>query len=153
MPAQVTKVLRSSSVSDGAGNVRADSVLAELRAHGVQEVQSQTFKHEGESSEEVFSWIQAAAADAPVVILHHESPAPLTTTMTSTTRRILSTGDNSTVPELTEFEISQYQICMWTGIGFVLLLLVSVCSIAQMEVIPDSILYAKFQSGRTGKSD
>jgi hypothetical protein len=36
---------------------------------------------------------------------------------------------------------------------FVLLLLVSVCCIAKMEVIPDSLLYAKFQSGRTEKRD
>jgi hypothetical protein len=42
------------------------------------------------------------------------------------------------------------QICLWTAVGFVLLLGASVCSVAQMEVIPDSLLYAKFQSGRTG---
>jgi hypothetical protein len=42
------------------------------------------------------------------------------------------------------------QICLWTAVGFVLLLGASVLSVAQMEVIPDSLLYAKFQSGRTG---
>ncbi len=45
------------------------------------------------------------------------------------------------------------QICLWTAIAFVLLTIVSVCGIAKMEVIPDSLLYAKFQSGRTGKME
>jgi hypothetical protein len=35
-------------------------------------------------------------------------------------------------------------------VGLVLLLGASICTITQMEVIPDSLLYAKFQSGRTG---
>jgi hypothetical protein len=46
--------------------------------------------------------------------------------------------------------VSHPQICLWTGLMLVLLLLASVCGIAQMEVVPDSLLYAKFQSGRTG---
>ena len=45
------------------------------------------------------------------------------------------------------------KICLWTGVGFVLLLIASVSSLSNMEVIPDSLLYAKFQSARTGRSD
>ena len=45
------------------------------------------------------------------------------------------------------------QICLWTGVGMILLILSSVCCIIQMEVLPDSLLYAKFQSARTHKND
>jgi len=65
--------------------------------------------------------------------------------------RSLGGDDAATVPQLSEFQISQYQICLWSAVGFVLLVAASVCSLAQMEVLPDSLLYAKFQSGRTGK--
>ena len=89
----------------------------------------------------------------------------------SNDRRMLGASNASvlTAP-LDERQISQYQvakilinqllplrlnyvviqICLWTGLVLVLLLLASVCGIAQMEVVPDSLLYAKFQSGRTG---
>jgi hypothetical protein len=95
----------------------------------------------------------------PIVILHHEAPAShhyierqrLLAMRRSVSKVVLEDGDSSgTVTPLTEFQISQYQICLWTAVMFILLLLAGVCSIVQMEVIPDSILYAKFQSGRTG---
>lgn len=35
----------------------------------------------------------------------------------------------------------------------VLLVFSSVCAIVNMDVVPDSLLYAKFQSGRTEKRD
>ncbi len=53
----------------------------------------------------------------------------------------------------TYFVTHVMQICLWTGVGFVLLLIASVGSLSNMEVIPDSLLYAKFQSARTGRSD
>lgn len=45
------------------------------------------------------------------------------------------------------------QIFYWTFFVFLVLLLVGVMSIFSMEVIPDSLLFAKFQSSRTGKID
>lgn len=62
----------------------------------------------------------------------------------------------SVYPSITMHWIMKFtvlQICLWTGVGMVLLILSSVCCIVQMEVIPDSLLYAKFQSTRTHKND
>lgn len=96
----------------------------------------------------------------PVFVVHH-STATTTAAAPSRTSRALaddasSSGTNddpAASAPLSEFQISQYQICLWTAVIFFLLLLASVCSIAKMEVIPDSLLYAKFQSGRTGKNE
>ena len=52
-----------------------------------------------------------------------------------------------------EFQISQYQICLWSGFVVLLLLYAAIYGIANMEVIPDSLLFAKYQSIRTSKND
>jgi hypothetical protein len=86
----------------------------------------------------------------PVVVLHHEatdSNDRFLTTISTT-----SSTSNSTIP-ISEVDISQYQICLWTAVVFVLLGLGSIFSIVNMDVVPDSLLYAKFQSGRTEKRD
>lgn len=80
-----------------------------------------------------------------MVILHHETPSSY-----HYIRRDLLT---STVPALTEFQISQYQICLWTGVMMVLLISSAVCSMYSMEVIPDSLLFAKFISTKTNKHE
>ena len=80
--------------------------------------------------------------DRPLVILHSNDHIDLHT------RRILTSSSNSTAP-LSESQISQYQICLWTGVVFVLLIGFAICSIVEMDVVPDNILFAKFQSGRT----
>jgi hypothetical protein len=95
----------------------------------------------------------------PVIILHHETPASYhysrrslidSKSSSSSLAASSSSSKNST---LTEFQISQYQICLWTGIILFVLMLVSLCSIINMEIVPDNLLNAKFQSGRTGKMD
>ena len=88
---------------------------------------------------------------SPVFIVHHTGygPEAAAAPVVSGVKRALDDSD----PPLSEFQISQYQIVLWTAVIFFLLLLSAVCSIAQMEVIPDSLLYAKFQSGRTGKME
>jgi hypothetical protein len=103
-----------------------------------------------------------------VIILHHETPASyhysrrslIDSKSSSSSSSSLSSSSSSssksstiTATELTEFQISQYQICLWTGIILFVLMLVSICSIINMEIVPDNLLYAKFQSGRTGKTD
>lgn len=90
-----------------------------------------------------------------VVILHDDGA-----TSTSARRHTSDTNpnegsdtgsDNSITPiPLTELQIASYQIGLWSAVVMVLLLLTAICSIVQMEVIPDSLLSAKFQSGRTG---
>ena len=95
-------------------------------------------------STEVAEWIRGQQG-RPVVILHHESPSSY-----HYIRRDLQT---STVPTLTEFQISQYQICLWTGIMMVLLISSAICGMYKMEVIPDSLLFAKFISSKTNKHD
>jgi hypothetical protein len=75
-------------------------------------------------------------------------------------------SDGNTTAPLSEEEISSYQvsinflsnlhiyqIALWTGVGMFLLLLTGVCTIVGMDVVPDSLLFAKFQSSRTNKSD
>jgi hypothetical protein len=82
----------------------------------------------------------------PVLVLH--STFPLSSARMN--RRL--TVNN--VTELDERQISQYQICLWVGVFFVLLILASVCGIANMDVEPDSLLYAKFQVNTSdGKRD
>jgi hypothetical protein len=49
--------------------------------------------------------------------------------------------------------IANYQIFYWSLFVFTVLLLSGVYMIVSMEVIPDSLLYAKFQSARAGKTD
>lgn len=85
---------------------------------------------------------------APAIILHHESEV-----FPRAAHRVLTSSTNTTVP-LSEFQISQYQICLWAGVIFVVLIFTAICAVVNMEVIPDNILYAKFQSGRIdGKRD
>ena len=45
------------------------------------------------------------------------------------------------------------QICLWTGVAMVLMVGSAISCMMRMEVIPDSLLYAKFQSARTHKND
>ena len=101
--------------------------------------------------------------DRPVIILHHESPSAHhyiqrnllngNNTSSNSTSNPSSNSTTSTVTPLTEFQISQYQICLWTGILMVCLVYSAICGVCNMEVIPDSILFAKFISSRTSKHD
>ena len=93
-----------------------------------------------------------------MIILHHETPASYHYSRRSlidikSSSSLAAASSSSKNPTLTEFQISQYQICLWTGIILFVLMLVSICSIISMEIVPDNLLNAKFQSGRTGKTD
>ena len=48
-------------------------------------------------------------------------------------------------------DIRTYQICMWTGIALVLVLLSAICCMINMDIQPDSLLYAKFQADVSSK--
>jgi len=98
----------------------------------------------GDASSTVAQWLQGQQGN-PVIILHHESP--------SSYHYIQRALQSSAVPTLTEFQISQYQICLWTGFFMVVLISSAICGMYKMEVIPDSLLFAKFISSRTNKHD
>eukprot|EP01033_Poteriospumella_lacustris_P005685 gene5684-4069_t len=113
-----------------------DEVVATLRSNGIHP-ETKTVKTDSAEARELLS-----NQDRPLVILHSNDHIDLHT------RRILTSSSNSTAP-ISEAQISQYQICLWTGVVFVLLIGFAICSIVEMDVVPDNILFAKFQSGRT----
>jgi hypothetical protein len=109
------------------------------------------FQADAENAAAVASWIRSQ--EKPVIVLHHETPSSFHRIATShiMSRQLATT--NITSAPLSEFQISQYQICAWTAIVFFVLLGSAVCSLKNMEVVPDSLLYAKFQSTRAQKND
>lgn len=146
---------------DNNANPALSAIVEALGTHQIELVEEDDFKTVKIGSPKdmvsAVASMQSIAATRPIVILHHETPAShhyihkeriLRQQSSSSSKSVRD--DSSTVTPLTEFEISNYQICLWTGVIFVLLLLASICGMMNMEVIPDSLLYAKFQSGRTG---
>lgn len=67
-----------------------------------------------------------------------DAPSPMPTTATA--------GANYDL-----VEIRNYQICLWTAIALVLALLGAICCMVNMDVRPDSLLYAKFQTDVSSK--
>jgi hypothetical protein len=61
------------------------------------------------------------------------------------------TAYNASSGELTVSEIANYQICLWTGVVLVLAVLSAVCCLINMDIRPDSLLYAKFQADVSSK--
>lgn len=143
LPSDVTSVVRSTAFDGESRGPSLDSVLKVLSEHGI-EAKGASLEGFGDASAAVAKWLQDQRGQ-PVVILHHESPSSY-----HYIQRALQTSD---VPTLTEFQISQYQICLWTGFFMVALVMSAVCGMCKMEVIPDSLLFAKFISARTNKHD
>jgi hypothetical protein len=70
------------------------------------------------------------------------------------TRRLADTTPAPTAynaTQLTVSEIANYQICLWTGVVLVLAVLSAVCCLVNMDIRPDSLLYAKFQADVSSK--
>eukprot|EP01039_Chlorochromonas_danica_P000790 gene790-857_t len=112
-----------------------EDVVNVLNQYGIH-AETETFDATGDKLGDVYQYL--SNQKVPVFILHHTLESP---------QRRLTTSSN--VTELSEFQISQYQICLWAAVAFVLMLAYSISSMINMEVEPDSLLYAKFQSGRT----
>lgn len=151
--------------SDAARGPALSNIHSILQKHNIKAT-SKTVDMAGPDSLRVAKeWMSAQTQ--PVVILHHDYVAA-----PRVTRRTASEYTNST--GLTEEEINDYQVIdavkiqleiysnflflfvqifLWVSVGFFLLLLASVCMITNMDVIPDSILFAKFQSSRANKLD
>lgn len=136
LPRTALSAIRVPTASEHAAPALSE-VVATLKNNGII-ADAKTIK--GENAAEFL-----ASQDRPVIILHNNGHLAMPA------HRVLQSTE--TIP-LDEFQISQYQICLWTGVGMVLLMLVAICSIVEMDVVPDNILFAKFQSGRTdGKRD
>mmetsp|Transcript_28946 Transcript_28946/g.29290 ORF Transcript_28946/g.29290 Transcript_28946/m.29290 type:complete len:232 (+) Transcript_28946:81-776(+) len=116
-----------------------ESVVSVLKLHGIN---AEGSRMQGSESE-IADFIRAQ--NAPVFVIHQEAPR--------VSRHLAASNQTVDMGGPDEFEISQYQITAFTGLGMIALLLSGVCMISGMEVIPDSLLYAKFQSARTQKID
>eukprot|EP01031_Cornospumella_fuschlensis_P028688 gene28688-34634_t len=138
LPNEIQEIARTRS-----NNIPAlEEVVSVLRDNGVEGVVTKRFEASSNKLGEVKDYL--SSQPGPVLVLHTAQSLP------SASRRLQVNG----VPELDERQISQYQICLWVGVVFVLLGIFSICGIANMDVEPDSLLYAKFQSARTdGKRD
>ena len=138
LPDNVKPIIKGNAFKSNTNRPSLENVVNILKDHGI-EVENTIRK----KSDEVAEWIRNY--DGPVVVLHHETP--------SSQHYIHRELATSTITPLTEYQISQYQICLWAGIIFVAVAAAAVCSIIQMEVVPDSLLFAKFISSRTHKND
>lgn len=115
-------------------------VVAALEQHGVS-VRSEHVDAREMSEEAVQQWLHKQQQSGVAVVILHRSD-------TSSARNLGSSSSSTATPP-TLFEISQYQITLWTAIGLVAITLSAVIALGGMHVEPDSILYAKFISGRT----
>lgn len=129
LPNSITPVAHADVASVGPA---LKDVVNVLNQNGIN-VESKQI--DGANAVEVQNYINSL--QTPAIVLHHSMAVP---------RRQLAVNN---VTELSEFQISDYQICLWAGVVFVLLLGASICGLMNMDVQPDSLLYAKFQSGRT----
>ena len=64
-----------------------------------------------------------------------------------------NSSGNSTAGNITLNEITQYQLNLWTGVFFALLVIAAIYGVATMDIGRDSLLYAKFQADTTSKID
>lgn len=58
--------------------------------------------------------------------------------------------DSSTSYNVTMADITQFQLNMWTGVGLALAGFFAIYATFNMDVQPDSLLYAKFITDTTG---
>jgi len=78
------------------------------------------------------------------------------TGLAASPRRFLL-DDTSTTTNVTSnvtlVEIVTFQINLWTSVGLVLILLSAICCMINMDIQPDSLLYAKFQADVSSKME
>jgi len=150
MPPAIQVVASHAAAANGPS---LESVLAQLSTREI-EVRSAAYASAGAADAvtekaAVWSWIQQqreGQPGAPVIVLFHST----------TSQRSLGSGNKSgssrqtaagTPPTMDE--IAQYQIVLWTIVGLLAIIGSAVVALGGMHVQPDSILYAKFISGRT----
>ena len=137
------------SIAHSSSGPSLDAVASALRKSGIMDVEFKTISSSlssPSSSSSIVNFIKQV--DQPVFILHNPDPD----NNIEVHRRLTNTSDAGTSPP-TEYEISAYQIGLWTTIGMIILIGGAVSALSDMEIIPDSLLFAKFQSSRTNKID
>jgi hypothetical protein len=67
--------------------------------------------------------------------------------------RLLASPAPAPAGSLSAEAIASYQICLWTGVSLVLVLLSALCCMGYMDIQPDSLLYAKFQADLSSKNE
>lgn len=152
LPPETTLIATVSATSASAPSATAPNAKSVQEILSSNHVTASVLTFKGPTSE-IKKWLSSQTA--PLFIIHQMSP-----NVRDTQRKLGADDDSdstssssSSVTPLTEFQISEYQICLWVGIMLTLLVLASICMVVNMEVVPDSLLYAKFQSSRTGKHD
>lgn len=146
----MTSVVKSSAFPSDQKAPALKEVTKVLREAGHKSVKSKSMNGEGEDARfRVRDWL--ASQDAPVIVLHHETPSIM-----HVNRRRLSSSNTTMTPAeiaMAQEQISYHHVLLWTTIGIVITALMAISYMANMEVVPDSILYARFTSGRTNKND
>jgi hypothetical protein len=146
----VTEVVSGSAFEQKARGPNSLDVVDELQSLG-RAFEVRKFNGEGENIKDFVEALKATPAGQPVIILHQETPADY---HYRTSRRLSSSSSNSTGPNpAIEAAIGDYNIVLWTSVILIFSAYFSVMAITNMEVIPDSLLFAKFTSGRGKKSD
>ncbi len=150
LPARmITEVVQSNNFEDGS---RGPSIMEVVDILHEKELDMTARMFDGSEgkTEELVKMLEALPAGQPAIILHHENPAEYH----FQTRRRLDNADNSSYVEPpTGDEIAEFNIILWTAVALIFTVYAAVAAISNMEIIPDSILYAKFTSGRNKKSD
>lgn len=150
LPARmITEVVQSNNFVDGSRGPSIMEVVDILHEKDV-DMSARVFDGSEGKTEVLVDMLNALPAGQPVIILHHENPAEYH----FQTRRRLDNADNSSYVEPpTGEQIADFNIVLWTAVGLIFIVYAAVAGVANMEVIPDSILYAKFTSGRSKKNN
>lgn len=157
------------SIAHSATGPSMDAVMTVLKKAGFHDIESKKISVPSSSSSSsssstfipsIVNFIKEH--DQPVFLLHYPNIkldnannreyTKTTTTTTDVIQHRRLTNSSDTAPP-TEYEISAYQIGLWTSIGMIVLIASAVSALSNMEIIPDSLLFAKFQSSRTNKND
>jgi hypothetical protein len=148
--AMITEVIRGSAFEDNSRGPHIIDVVRKLDNNLDLKIDAAVYNGEGDNSKDFVEVLKALPAGQPAIILHHETPAQYHHVES---RRLANSGNSSYVEPLSMVEIADFNIFIWTTLVLVLAMFYSVMGIANMQVIPDSLLYAKFTSGRNKKSD
>ena len=150
LPAQmITEVISSNNFVDGSRGPHGAEVAEILYSKDI-DVTMRIFDGSDGKTGELVKLLQDLPEGSPAIILHHETPAEY---HFETHRRLTNAGNSSYVEPPSSADIGNFNIVLWTAVGLVAIVYASVTAISNMEIIPDSILYAKFASGRGKKSD
>ena len=139
------------SIAHSSSGPSMDAVLCVLKKSGFHDVEFKKLPIPSTSTPPALPFIVnfIKQQDPPLFILHHATYSK-NNDQNGMHRRLTNSSD--TTPP-TEYEISAHQIGFWTCIGMIVFVVSGISALYNMEIIPDSLLFAKFQSSRTNKND